>query len=229
MSEQQGAPAPSVAVVPPAAPPIPPGLSTTPQPGDESQPWFKERLARAEEQARQAVLKELGIKDSAKAKEILTAAEKAAEEAKSTGEKLGETATRLKELEERESNHLATFKVIATERMASLTEAQRKAVIDAAGEDDFETQILIINAFAPTWAVAAPSATGSAGATGATGATASPTPPATGTAPPPNAPPPNGGVSPPDRKAEYAALKVKNPHAAQLYLNKHHAEIYPPS
>jgi hypothetical protein len=35
-------------------------------------------------------------------------------------------------------------------------------------------------------------------------------------------------VSPVDHKAAYQALKAKNPHAASLYLNQHHAAIYPP-
>lgn len=229
MSEQNGAPAPTTpivpAVTPAAAPPIPAGLSTTPQPGDENQPWFKERLARAEENAKKAALAELGIKDPAKAKEILTAAEKAAQEAKTTGEKLGETSTRLKELEEREASHLATFKAIAEQRMAALTEAQRKAVIDAAGDEDHETQILIIDAFAPTWAAAsAQAATAAAAASKTTPAVV--TPPATGTAPPANAPP-GTVVSQPNHKEVHAALQKTNPFAAAEYALAHLGDVFP--
>lgn len=227
MSEPQGAPAPTnppvtpppTAVAPPAAP------SAVPQPGDESQPWFKERLEREQRLAREALLKDLGVDDPEKAKKAIADAKKAEEEAKSQGQKLGETA---KTLESEKAERERLSKVVtdhAGRQIATLTEAQQAAVRAIAPDTDPAAQLRAIDALKPTWVTAAPPP---AGATGAA-PPPQPTPPAAGTAPPPNAPPPNGSVSPPDRKAEYLALKAKNPHAAAVFLNKHADAIYPPT
>lgn len=219
MSEQQGAPAPIV-TSPPAATPPPPLPAVTP-PADPT--WLPDRLARAEEQARLKVLEELGVKDPAKAKKLLEDAAKAEEDAKSQGQKLGET-TKTLEQERAERERLAgVVKDHAGRQIATLTEAQQSAVRAIAPDTDPAAQLRAIDALKPTWSLPAPAAT----APGATGAPPPPAPPAAGTAPPPTAPPQGGAVSPPDRKAEFARLKATNPQAAAAYLNRYGNEIYP--
>jgi hypothetical protein len=218
MSEESGGGAVAPAATTSPAAVTPPVASApkpaTPQPGDEEQPWFKERLSRAEQQAREKLLTELGVKDPEKAKAAILAAAKAEEDAKTTGEKLGTATKRVEELEAEAAELRGTVATVAAGRLAALTEDQRKAVVDLAG-DDASAQIIAINALEPTWAAAStpkPAAT-----------TAKK--PAT-TAPTPNAPP-TETTSPPDHKAIHAQLKKTNPHAAAVYLNAHHSQIYP--
>jgi hypothetical protein len=211
--------------VPPAAPitpPVPPPAAATtpaavPQPVDESQPWFKERLARAEEQGAAKRLAELGIKDPAKAKADLDAAEKAREEAKSVAEKLTDTASKLTRTETELEHERAINKEWATRQMMALTPEQQEAVKAIAGENHAK-QLQAITALAPTWAKQTTEPT-------ATKPLQPPTP-ASGTAPPPSAPP-GTVVSPANPKEVHAALLKTNPFAAADYGLAHQREVFP--
>lgn len=220
MSEQQAAGtetgAPAITTTPAAAntpPPIPAGLTTTPQPTDESQPWFKERLARAAEQERLKVLEELGVKDPAKAKKALEAAAKAEEEAKSVTDKLTETASKLTRAESELEREREVTKEWAARQMMALSPEQQAAVKAIAGESATK-QLAAITALQPTWLKQA------------TPTAAQATTPATGTAPPATAPS-STTVSQPNHKEIHAALLKKNPFAAANYAMEHLSEVYP--
>lgn len=205
---------PPVAPVPPAVTPPAPA-AVVPPVEDQNPPWLAGRLARAEK----TLLERLGVKDEDEVKTVLAARKAADDAAKTTEQKRIEAEARVKELEEEHGTLLETLGLVAQTKLAGLTEQQRKAVTDLAG-DDVNLQLSLIESFAPTWAAQAVTPPPTAAPHAAV------TPPASGTAPPPNAPA-TVVVSPPDRKAEYAALKVKNPHAAALFLNRYHADIYP--
>jgi len=228
MSEPQGAPAPA-AVTPPVATPAAAPPAVTPQPADENQPWFKERLARAEEQARAKVLSDLGITDPAKGKAAIEAAKKAEEDAKSQGQKLGETSKELESARAELARHQAATKEYAARMMLPLTDANRAAVkagITAAGgnPEDPATQIAMIGALQASWTTA-PAVTTQAAPPTTTAA--QPTPPASGTAPPPNAPPASVTTSQPNHKEVHAALQKTNPFAAAEYAMAHVREVFP--
>jgi hypothetical protein len=206
-------PASNTPATPPAAQATPP--AAVPQPTDESQPWFKERLARAEEQAREKLLADLGVKDTAKAKAAIDAAKKAEEDAKSVTDKLTEETSKRTRVETELEHERAINKEWATRQMMALTAEQQAAVKAIAGENHAK-QLQAIGALAPTWATqtTAPTAT-------------KPLPtPASGTAPPPNAP---AGtiVSEANPKEVHAALSKQNPFAAADYGLAHLREVFP--
>lgn len=218
---QAGEPAGGGTPAAPAQPATPlPAAATpsaaTPPADDQNPPWLAARL----ERERRTALAELGIKDPAKAKEVLTAAEKAAQEAKSQGEKLGEANARLKELEEEREQHLETFKSIAESRLKGLTDKQREFVLKTAG-DDPQNQIFVMDNAAEMWGAQAPA---SAQVTPA--ATPAPATPASGTAPPPTAPA-STTISQPNHKEVHSGLLKTNPFAAANYALEHMADVFP--
>jgi hypothetical protein len=85
--------------------------------------------------------------------------------------------------------------------MATLTEAQRSAVIAAAG-DSPAAQLRVVTALRPTWVAAAPASTTSA----------APAPAAVTT-------------TNPNHRQIYEDMKKQNPFAASHYLLKHQTEI----
>jgi hypothetical protein len=204
-------------VTPPAAapPPIPAGLGTVPQPADENAPWFKERLERAKQSEREALLAELGVKDAKKAKADLEAAEKAREEAKTVADKLTDAASKLTRTETEAERLRGITKEWAARQMMGLTPEQQAAVKVIAGDDAAE-QLKAITALTPTWAKA----------TGAAATPPLPTP-ATGTAPPPNAPAGTQSTSQPNHKEVHAALLKTNPFAAADYALAHLGDVFP--
>jgi len=191
---------------------------------DTAEPhWLKPRLEReaasARSSERAALLAEIGITDPAEAKRLVAEEQTRKDAAKSLEQRAIE-AERARDAEKaRVATLTGTVGAIAAERLSTLTEAQRAAVTAIAG-DDAAAQLKTITALSPTWATAAPAVAAAA---------APPAPPASGTAPPAAAPAAATTVSQVDHKSEYASLKKTNPHAASLYLNKHHAAIYPPS
>lgn len=202
---------PPAVVAPVAAPPV----------DDHNPPWLKARL----EQAKTSALAELGITDPAKAKEALAAAAKAEEEAKSQGQKLGETAKLLEAERARSAEASAIVAQQVSEQMAVLTVEQQAAIRSLAPDTDPIAQLKQLRlaaAFRPAAPAAATVATPPA-----PGAAPATPPPAT-TAPPPATPPPAPG-SPPDHKAEYQRLKATNPVKAAAYMNEHGNKIYPPA
>lgn len=211
MSEEAGSGA-----VAPVAPVTTPTVQPQVTADDQNPTWLPDRLKRAEEQARTKLLADLGVTDPEKAKAAIAAAAKAEEEKKSHGEKLGEATTKLSALEQENAELRGAVALIAEQRLAALTEEQRAAVTELAG-DDAHAQLVALKALEPTWKPKTP----------APAATATPPPAPQNTAPPPNAPGGAQPVSPPNHKATYEQLKKNNPHAAAAYFNKYGDEIYP--
>ncbi len=210
MPDPEGAPAP-VATATPAAPPAAP-----PTAPEASPPWLPARLDQAKAVAREELIKELGIADTVKAKEILSAAAKAEEDAKTAAQKLGETS---KTLESEKAKRERYERVVAshTERaMSGLTDAQKAAVRAIAPDTDPAAQLHAIDALTPTW--------NAAPAPVAAPAPEAPKPPAN-TAPPPNAPP-SATASPPNHAAIVAELEKTNPFLAAQYALSHWREVY---
>lgn len=193
----------------PPAPP-PPAASSTPQPADENQPWFKERL----ERARRDALADVGITDPDKAKKILADAAKAEEERKSQGEKLGETSKELERLRAENARKDEAIKTQVTAEMAALTPEHQAVIRELAPDTDPTAQLRHIAILRKTW--------GSPTAASTPGAPPPPpvTPPAN-TSGPPAAPPPAAPESPPDHSAVYAELNKTNPFAAANYAQAH--------
>jgi hypothetical protein len=204
--------APGEIVPPPAAP-----IVATP---DLSPSWLPERLSRAEEQARAKLLQDLGVTDLEKGKAAIAAAAKAEEEAKSTGQKLGETA------KERDTfkSEAERLRVVTAEwagrQMMGLT-AEQQAAVKAIAGDDAAAQLKAITALTPTWGKAAP-LPGSA----PVAPPAAPPTPATGTAPPPTAPG-STTISQQSPREVHAALAKNNPFAAAEFAMANLREVYP--
>lgn len=223
------APAPAVAVVAPASvTPAAPAAGVAAD-GTVDPSWLNPRLERERATERGKLLKELGVTDPAAAKQILADAAAAAEAKKTAEQRANEAGTRATALEAENVRLREATTTYANAQMAALTVEQQTAVRAIAPDTDPAGQLRTIAALAPTWGKpAAPTATASGTLPAAPATTLAPTtatPPASGTAPP--AGPAPGSVSPVDHKAVYADLKSKNPHAASLYLNQHHAAIYP--
>lgn len=206
-----GAPAPAAPAVAPVAAPTPPQAPEI-DPA-KPPPWLAGRLEEARRVEREALLKDLGVTDSAKAKAAIAAAQKADEDAKSVGEKLGETAKALESEKKRSERYEVIVKDHAAKELAKLSPEHQAAVKAIAG-DEPGAQLSAIGVLAPTWGKSAPAATPVA-----------PAPPASGTAPPPVAPA-SGSVSPPDHAAVHAELTKANPFAAARYALEHQHELY---
>ncbi|HEY3495273.1 MAG TPA: hypothetical protein VGK73_11330 [Polyangiaceae bacterium] len=211
-------PTPAVPAAP-AQPATPPPAAATPPASTGDPDWLPGRLDRAKEEARRAVLAEIGVDDPAKAKEVLAAHAKAEEERKSAAQKLGETSEQAKIYKSEAERYKAVTTEFAARQMLGLTAEQQAAVKKIAG-DDPARQLETITALTPTWAAAAPPAP-------ATPPAPKPTTPAAGTAPPPTAAPDatNPG-SPPDHKAVHAELLKSNPFLAAEYAQQYPREVY---
>jgi hypothetical protein len=209
MSEPQvpGSPmaAPGEIVTPPATPDLNPA-------------WLPERLSRAEEQARAKLLQDLGVTDPEKAKAAIALAAKAEEEAKSTGQKLGETAKERDALKTEAAHLRAVTAEWAARQMLGLTAEQQGAVKAIAG-DDAAAQLKAITALTPTWGKPAP-------LPGSVPVVTAPPTPASGTAPPPTAPG-STTISQQSPREVYAALAKNNPFAAAEFAMANLREVYP--
>lgn len=210
-------------------------------------PWLKGRLEeakqRTEAETRKALLEELGG-DPDSIKKLLADEKKRQEAQKSLETKLAERElaistkdARLKELEE-------AVKLDAAEQLTALTEEQRKAVVELAGDDPAK-QRKAIAALRPTWAKPAPqaatetqtNASGSQGSSVQQGQTqqqpapvVAPAKPASATAPGATAPPPAGTVVVPNHLETYNAMNdPKSPHYAPFssaaYYARYQTEI----
>lgn len=189
--------APSI-VVDPAAKPAP-----SPQPSgepSEKPTWLDARL----ERERRSVLKELGIDSLEAGKSAIAEAQAKREAEKTDAQKRGELEATLKKEQAEKQAMADALSVYAKSQMSALTEAQRKAVADVAG-DDAAMQLKTITALQPTWA--------SAAAPAATVVTPAPQ----DTAPAPAAPKDGNTSPPPDVKAIHAELKKTNPILAARY------------
>lgn len=200
--------------------------------------WVAKRLEQAkragakdaESAVRKSLLAELGVDDPAKIKQIVDEQRKREEAQKSQEQKLAElqlreqqNQARLKELEE-------AVKLDAAEQLASLTEEQRKAVIDLAGDDPAK-QRKAIATLRPTWAKpvsdASQSQTNANGSQGLQGQTAPPAiaKPAMATAPGATAPPPAGTQVVANHLQVYEQALATSPFVAADYYQVHYGQI----
>lgn len=194
--------------------------------------WLPGRLEQARRQERESILAELGVADPAKAKAFVQAGIKAEEDAKTAGQKLGETSTALQAANAELARHREVTKNHAERQLSGLTAEQQAAVKRLAG-DDPARQLDAIDALKPTWGSATPAAPPAPAAPAAAPpadppAAATPAKPPATTAPPVSAaPPPGPQTSQPDHKAVYRDLQKSNPVHAAAYLNVHRNAIYP--
>lgn len=194
-------------------------------------PWLAGKLTdvrqKAEENARKAVLEELGGDPDA-IKKLLADEKKRAEAQKSLEQKNAEANEALKSKDARNKELEESVKSYADGQLAALSEAQRAAVVAVAGNDP-PKQLKAIEALRPTWAIVGSSQTttqGSQSGNGSTEATQTQQTtqtapvvhgkPATQTAPPANAPPPAGGPPVIENRLEtYTAMTdPSSPHYA---------------
>ena len=191
-----------------APPPPPPQNTPDTRADDKDPPWLPGRLDRE----RKKLLSDLGIENPDDAKAAIKAYRDEQDRAKSEVQKLTERATTLEAKAKRVDELEEAVRASADAELATLTDVQREAVRDIAGDDPAKV-LRAIKRLAPTWA-------GSANAP-------APPPPAN-TAPPRDAPNGDDGTeSPPDHKARYAQLRRDNPVLAAYYLQQHESQIFP--
>lgn len=166
------------------------------------------------ERERNAWMKELGVTSIDDVKSAIGAAKAASDAKVSDAEKVA-TARAALEFAQTENQKLSgTVKEYADSAMAGLSDDQRAAVTEAAG-DDPAAQLKTIKAFQKTWAAKAPEA-GSANGKPAIQDTLS------GRLPPKE----NGNNgSAPDPKAVHAELVKTNPYFAARYASAHGLHI----
>lgn len=173
------------------------------KPEDEKPSWLDARL----ERERNKVLKDLGVESFEDAKKALDELNAKREAEKTAAQKAAELDAALKATKADKDALAEAVALIAKDRMAALTDAQKNAVTALAG-DDAAKQLKAIDTLAPTWKAEAPAA-----AT-ATPATQTKT---VDTAPAPSAPNGAAPTSPPDPKAVYEELRKSNPIIAARY------------
>lgn len=201
--------APTVTVDPqkPAvAPALPATLAAPAAPAatdtDKDPQWLGARL----ERERQKMLKDLGVESVDDAKKAIADLNAKRDAEKTAAQKATEAESALK-VEKAKSDEMAkTLGAYAKSKLASLTDAQRNAVLAIAGEDASK-QLTAIETLSPTWA--SPSAP-----------PAAPVKPAD-TAPAPSAPKDGTLLSPTDHKAIHAEMVKTNPVIAARYALAH--------
>lgn len=217
-STPQGQAGTAGATPPPQAPAAPASPPAAP-PRTEDPAWLASRL----EQARRAVLTELGVQDIADARTAIAAEKQRRDAAKTLEERLAAAEADRERLTARTTQLEASARIQADAALSRLTTDQRAAVERLSGTDPARV-LDTIAALSPTW--------------GAPAAPAAPaTPPAAPAAPPAAAPPADtapprtapAGVttSPVDRAAEYERLSKTNPFAASRYLAAYRHELFP--
>lgn len=241
--------APNVSAQPPAAQP-PPAQADHDREPEQDPKWLGKRLDRerkkiaadAEKDAKAKLLAELGVDDPDKVKRLLDDQRKREEAAKSQEQKIAEFQVREKDRESRLKELEETVKLDAAEQIAGLTEEQRKAVLELAGDDPAK-QRKAIATLRPTWAKPeeakpqepAPNASNPQGSPApnqnANQAAPVASKPATPTAPAPNAPSPTSGSPVVENHLEtYLALSTPGtpryaPFVAAAYRIAHWGEI----
>lgn len=251
MSTENTSPdAANAAVATPAKPVVPAAASHAEDPNKEPSElpaWVVKRLDQAkrsgakesEANVRKAMLAELGIDDPESAKQLFADAKKRAEERKSLEQKAAERDLENTNLKKERDELRESAKSFATTQMEALTEAQRNAVKDLAGEDPAK-QLKTIATLRPTWGTApagaaSPTTTTQVDTTTAGSSNANQAPPAgkpaAATAPGATAPPANGGAPLIANHLEvYESLSNQGsstfkPFAAGAYLLAHGKEI----
>lgn len=121
-------PIPAVVPVPVVAPASPSQTPTEPD-------WLPGRLARQADATTRQILTELGVSDVADAKKALTAFKASQDATKSEEQKLRERLALLEPLEGTVQAQRTALREHATAALAALTEPQRVAVTELAGDD----------------------------------------------------------------------------------------------
>ncbi len=219
-----GTPAPAVVPVVAApvvaAAPAPAPVATPPAPPapDTAEPaWLPDRLARAKNSAREAILQELGVTNPDEAKAAIAAAKAAADAKKTAEERAAEYAQQVNALKTTTERQAAYAKEMAGRMLMALSPEQQKAVTDFAGDDPMK-QFEAIKHFGPTWAAIEQAKIDAA-------KTAEPLKPAAQTSPAPGAPAGETPVSSDDPKTVYQAQRATNPFAAAAY-GLSHSTVY---
>lgn len=191
---------------------IDPGTSKpAPAPKSDEISMPKDAFNARLERERNSVLKELGVTDIEAVKKAI-ADSKAAEEAqKSDAERAAAAKAELERAKADLNESRETIAKVAKATLGGLSDAQRAAVLDAAG-DDPAAQIRIVNAMRSTWAVSPKAAVQDI-------------PPAAepvkNTLPTQGAPNDKGASgSAPDPMAVFAELMKTNPYAGALYAEQ---------
>lgn len=201
------APAPPPIVVAPASLVVSPTAPAAPS--TEEPAWLPDRLRRAAESARTAVLTELGVANADEAKAAVVAAKAAADAKKSAEERAADLNAQLTATKTTAERQAALAKEMAGRMFMALSPEHQKAVTDFAG-DDPEKQYLAIKHFGPTWAEAERVKEAAVAAAKTPG-------PAASTSPAPAAPASETPLSPADPKSVYATTRASNPFKAAAY------------
>lgn len=197
---------PAAAAAPAQAAPAAKTEAAKPASGSEEPHWLKPRL----EQAKSAVLKELGVDDIDSAKKAIADARAKADAEKTAAEKAAEYKAKLDAESAEKARLSSTIAEHAARMMVGLTEAQQTAVKAVAG-DDAAAQLKAIGALAPTWAKEEAAKAAATPAAAAKPATTSPAPSA----------PSGTTTSSPNARASYQEMRAKNPFAAAAYGLQH--------
>ncbi len=208
----QQPPAPSVAQ--PAAPSAPQATQQTAD--DQNPPWLKGRLDRERDTVTRQLLAELGVTDAKDAKASIDALKKLQEAQKTEEQRLREQAARVQPLESEVASLKAAVAAQAAETLAALTDAQRAAVRDIAGDDPAAQLRTIVN-LRKSGMLAAP-------ASATTQQAPAPVPPPASTTAAPAAPT-SGGISPPNHLQTWMEMRKTNPILAAHYRVRYAAEI----
>jgi hypothetical protein len=170
--------------------------------------WLAGRL----EQAKRALLREMGVDKPDDVKAALADLKARKDAEKSEQERIAAKLADLESKAKRADALEAVVAIRATAELAGLSEVQRSTVLGLAG-DDPASQLRHIEALRPTWA-ALPEAP-------------KPIAAPANTAPAPAAPPQTGSAGQHNHKAKWEELKKSDPMQAAHYLAAHSAAIFP--
>lgn len=204
--------APVAAAAPAAAAAVTTEAVTTAAAGEPA--WLKARL----EQAERSALHKLGVTDVEAAKKVLAEANALAESRKTAEQKAADAANEARVAMAETERLRGTVSEMASRMLIGLTDEQRAAVIEIAGDDPSQ-RVKTIHALQPVWAKATAPAAGAA----APAAAAKPAPASTA---PNGGQPGDGTTSPVNHRAVYEATRDSNPFAAAIQGSQHKADIY---
>lgn len=180
---------------------------------EESPNWLPMRLEQAKRSALTEAHKTLGVESLDQAKALIEKARTLEEQSKSDIQKLTERLSALEPVAAKTAALQERLERQADAALASLTEAQRAAVL-AIAKDDKTAALDTIEALRPTWAAMAP-------------APPAPLPAPAKTTAATAAPPAIAPTAVTNHRATYDALKAENPLAAAQYLNAYAKQIFP--
>lgn len=199
----------------PAAAPAPAAAQAAADtaPAQTAEPaWLKARL----EQAERSALHKLGVTDVEAAKKVLAEANALAESRKTAEQKAVEAANEARVAKAEAERLAATVTETSARMLVGLTDEQRAAVIQIAGDDPSQ-RIRTIHALQPVWAKVAPAPAAAPAAAPAPASTA-----------PIASQPGDGTTSPVNHRAVYEQTRESNPFAAAIHGMKHSADVYRP-